>query len=43
MDIAWAARVGVLFDGGEAATNALTDQGWTVCPPEAATLMRESS
>ncbi|MEV6324928.1 DEAD/DEAH box helicase [Nocardia sp. NPDC051787] len=40
VDIAWpGARVGVLFDGGEAATNTLTDQGWTVCPPETARIV----
>ncbi|WP_280204952.1 DEAD/DEAH box helicase [Nocardia farcinica] len=35
VDLAWpGARVGVLFDRGAIATNTLTDQGWTVCPPE---------
>ncbi|MQY25724.1 DEAD/DEAH box helicase [Nocardia aurantia] len=40
IDIAWpGARVGVLFDGGDAAPNTLADQGWTICPPETAPII----
>lgn len=39
VDIAWPGpRVGVLFDDGAAATHTLTDQGWTVCPPETSSI-----
>lgn len=40
VDIAWpGARVEVLFDDGAEAAHTLTDQGWTVCPPDPTSIM----
>ncbi|MGF6882332.1 ATP-dependent helicase YprA (DUF1998 family) [Nocardia sp. GAS34] len=40
IDLAWpSAHVGVLFDGGEEAAEAIINQGWGICPPELASIV----